>query len=112
MEKICVDDVEIDFLYYDTSAKIAVFFLNKSRKKKVKEGIICLKTTWRFLVYRIQKILKKVRTIIATKMDIGQIIHVLQDYWIANCKVTPSSKIGGKNHHSKEFINFSTNGGY
>ena len=106
VEKIGLDDADIAFVAYGASARPAAYAVNLARKKGIKAGLLRLKLIWPFPIKEIEQLSESVKTIVVPEMNLGQIVHPVQEYAQGNCTVISAPKIGGETHHPRELMKF------
>ena len=95
VEKIGLDDADIAFVAYGANARPAAYAVNLARKKGIKAGLLRLKLIWPFPIKEIEQLSESVKTIVVPEMNLGQIVHPVQEYAQGNCTVISAPKIGG-----------------
>jgi 2-oxoglutarate/2-oxoacid ferredoxin oxidoreductase subunit alpha len=98
VEKLNLDDADIAFVTYGATARPAESAMEMGRKNGIKVGLLRLKLVWPFPEKEITKLAKKVDKIIVPEMNLGQIVHPVQEYAGKHCEVVSAPKIGGEMH--------------
>jgi len=98
VEKLELDDAEIAFVTYGTSARPAETAMYMAREKGLKVGLLRMKVVWPFPRKEIIELSKKVRKIIVPEMNLGQMVHTIREYAVDDCEVVSAPKVGGEMH--------------
>ncbi|MFO7677655.1 MAG: 2-oxoacid:acceptor oxidoreductase subunit alpha [Thermoplasmatota archaeon] len=106
VEKTKLDDADIAFVTYGATARPAESAMEIAREKGKKVGMLRLKIVWPFPEKEIEKLAKKVSTIIVPEMNLGQIFHPVREYAFGNCDVVSAPKIGGEMHLPTELYKY------
>ncbi len=106
IEEIEMDDAEIAFVTYGASARPAESAVRMGRKKGIKVGMLRMKLAWPFPRDAVNKVSKKVNTIIVPEMNLGQMYHSIKEYSDPGCEVISAPKIGGEMHLPHELYDY------
>jgi 2-oxoglutarate ferredoxin oxidoreductase subunit alpha len=106
VERLDLDDADIAFVTYGATARPAESAMQMGRKNGIKVGLLRLKLVWPFPEKEIIKLAKNVDKIIVPEMNLGQIVHPIQEYAGGNCEVISAPKIGGEMHLPNELFKY------
>jgi 2-oxoglutarate ferredoxin oxidoreductase subunit alpha len=106
VEEIQLDDATTAIITYGASARPAKTAMELARKKGLKVGLLRLKMVWPFPEKVIQKLAKRVDTIIVPEMNLGQIVHPVREASCGQCNVISVQKVGGEMHLPTELLKY------
>ena len=104
VEELELEDAEVAFLTYGASARPAETAVAMAREKGIKAGLFRMKLVWPFPQKQVEELSKKVDQIIVPEMNLGQIVHPVQEFADANCQIVSAPKIGGEMHLPHELL--------
>jgi 2-oxoglutarate/2-oxoacid ferredoxin oxidoreductase subunit alpha len=103
-ETYFMDDAEIVLVAYGFTARSALRAVNLLRAKKVKAGLIRLKTIWPFPDKLFESLTQQVTRVIIPEMNQGQIYRELQRCVPDRIKLVPYNKTNGLVIEPKEIL--------
>jgi 2-oxoglutarate ferredoxin oxidoreductase subunit alpha len=106
VEKINLDDADIAFVTYGATARPAESAMEMARKEGKKVGLLRLKLVWPFPDKPVTKLAKDVDKIIVPEMNLGQIVHPVNEAACKHCEVVSAPKIGGEMHLPMELYKY------
>ncbi|UCF49043.1 MAG: 2-oxoacid:acceptor oxidoreductase subunit alpha [Thermoplasmatales archaeon] len=106
VEEMNLDDADIAFVTYGATARPAESAMEMARKNGMKVGLLRLKLVWPFPDKLITKLAKDVDKIIVPEMNLGQIVHPVNEYACKHCEVVSAPKIGGEMHLPMELYKY------
>jgi 2-oxoglutarate ferredoxin oxidoreductase subunit alpha len=106
VEEFNLDDADIVFVTYGASARPAESAMLMARAKGMKVGLLRLKLVWPFPDKLITKLAKNVDKIIVPEMNLGQIVHPVNESACKHCEVVSAPKIGGEMHLPMELFKY------
>jgi 2-oxoglutarate ferredoxin oxidoreductase subunit alpha len=89
---------------YGVSSRPVRHAVKELRRKGMKIDILRLITVWPFPAKEVAALGKRTKGIIVPEMNLGQIIHPVEQAVKGQCPVRPVSKIGGVIHRPQEII--------
>jgi len=106
VEKLNLDDADIAFVTYGATARPAESAMEIAREEGKKVGLLRLKLVWPFPDKLITKLAKDVDKIIVPEMNLGQIVHPVNEAACKHCEVVSAPKIGGEMHLPMELYKY------
>jgi 2-oxoglutarate ferredoxin oxidoreductase subunit alpha len=106
VEKLNLDDADIVFVTYGATARPAESAMEMARKEGKKVGLLRLKLVWPFPDKLVTKLAKDVDKIIVPEMNLGQIVHPVNEAACKHCEVVSAPKIGGEMHLPVELYKY------
>ena len=106
VEEMNLDDADIAFVTYGATARPAESAMEMGRKNGIKVGLLRLKLVWPFPDKLITKLAKNVDKIIVPEMNLGQIVHPVNEFACKHCEVVSAPKIGGEMHLPMELYKY------
>jgi 2-oxoglutarate ferredoxin oxidoreductase subunit alpha len=73
-----MDDAEVAIISYGISSRVALHAAGIAREKGAKVGTVRLVTVWPFNDKTVEELVKSVKHIIVTEMNLGQIVHEVE----------------------------------
>jgi len=106
VEELNLDDADIAFVTYGATARPAESAMEMARKNGIKAGLLRLKLVWPFPNKIITKLAKQVDKIIVPEMNLGQMVHPVNEFACKHCEVVSAPKIGGEMHLPMELYKY------
>jgi len=101
-EKGSKSDVAV--VCYGVASRPVRHAVKELRKKGKKIDMLRLRTVWPFPVKEIEALAKRTKRIVVPEMNLGQIVHPIEQAVKGRCPVKHVPKIGGVIHLPKEII--------
>lgn len=106
VEKQHLDDAKIAIVTYGATARPAETAMELAREKGVKVGLLRLQLVWPFPNKIIKDLAGTVDKIIVPEMNMGQILHPIQENVNGQCAVVSAPKVGGEMHLPSEIYQY------
>ena len=106
VEKQHLDDAKIAIVTYGATARPAETAMELAREKGMKVGLLRLQLVWPFPNKIIKDLAGTVDKIIVPEMNMGQILHPIQENVNGQCTVVSAPKVGGEMHLPSEIYQY------
>jgi 2-oxoglutarate/2-oxoacid ferredoxin oxidoreductase subunit alpha len=93
VEEHYLDDASVAFVAYGFTARSALSAVEELRRDGVPAGLLRLKTLWPFPADEVERLGRKVNTIVVPEMNLGQMVHEVRA--TASCEVVPFNQMDG-----------------
>ncbi len=93
VEEYHLDDADAAFVAYGFTARSALSAAEDLRREGLKVGLLRLKTLWPFPAESIERLGRRVRTIVVPEMNLGQMVQVVTSH--VRCPVVPFNQMDG-----------------
>ena len=104
IEEYLLNDADVAFVSFGSSARAAKGTVNRARAKGIKAGLLRLITVWPFPDEHIEKLAGKVRAIIVPEINYGQVTREVERAAHGKTKVIGAFKLGGAMHTPEELL--------
>jgi 2-oxoglutarate ferredoxin oxidoreductase subunit alpha len=104
VEEYKLDDAEIAFISFGSTARAAKGSVNRARKKGIKVGLLRLITIWPFPDERIEALAEQVKKIYVPEINYGQITREVERCVHGKTEVEGIFKLGGSIHTPEEIL--------
>ncbi len=104
VEEYQLDDADIAFVSFGSSARVAKGAVNRARKKGIKAGLLRLITIWPFADDHIEKLADQVKKIIVPEINYGQITREVERAAHGKTEVKGVFKLGGDIHLPEDIL--------
>jgi 2-oxoglutarate ferredoxin oxidoreductase subunit alpha len=99
-----VRGADVVVISYGISARVSMDAVEKARQEGLKVGMIKMRTVWPFPEKRIRRLASRVKAIIITEINMGQVALEIQRCVEGRTRVIPLYHAGGHVHDPKEIL--------
>lgn len=95
-ESFLTEDAEIIVFAFGSTARSARRAVREAREQGIRAGLLRPRTLWPFVEKEVETLAQRVKTIVVTEMNMGQMIREVERAVHGKCRVVPCLKADGE----------------
>jgi 2-oxoglutarate ferredoxin oxidoreductase subunit alpha len=104
LEERGVEGADVLLLAYGITARIATRAAELARRRRLRVGLLRLRTAWPFPEERVRELSARVRGIVVPEINLGQMVREVERCAVDRCRVALVPHAGGGLHDPEEIL--------